>query len=173
MGNEDTIKEFTLVLVANFANLADSSTGLRKEMVVNTIEDKFILDVLREIDGAALVELDQVRFLTTQEVLDFNLLLILGDDGSDGEMCMNKSHLVAETLSDSNDHVANVGFDGGDGTSLSVTSIPHLDAGMFALQLGGLHIHDLDVEGNVGEVFGDSSSVSLNGDLSGFAGNSD
>jgi hypothetical protein len=56
---------------------------------------------------------------------------------------------------------------------LFVTSIPHLDASMFALHLGGLHIHELDVEGNVREVLWDSSSTTLNSDLSGFAGNSD
>merc|ERR1719352_1927829 len=49
-----------------------------------------------KVNGATLVELDQVGFLSAQEIFDFDLLLILGDDSSDGEMCMYKSHLVAE-----------------------------------------------------------------------------
>ena len=67
-----------------------------------------------------------------------------------------------------------MGLDGRDGTSLSVASVPHLDSGKLAgtFFFGG-HINKLDVEGDVGEVFGDSSSLTLNSDLSGFAGNGD
>ena len=114
-----------------------------------------------------------MRFLATQEVFDFDLFLVLGNDGSDGEMSMYKSHLVAETLGDTNDHVANEGLDSGDGTSLSVGSIPHLDSSVFALHLSSLHVKKLDVKSDVGEALGDGSSLSLNSDFSGFAGNLD
>ena len=57
---------------------------------------------------------------------------------------------------------------------MSVASVPHLDAGKLAgTFLFGGHINKLDVEGDVGEVFGDSSSLTLNSDLSGLAGNGD
>ena len=80
---------------------------------------------------------------------------------------------VCTYLSDTNDHVANVGLDGGDSTSLSVASIPHLDSSVFALHLSSLHVKYLDVKSNVGEVLGDRSSLTLNADFSGFAGNLD
>jgi len=173
LADEDTIEELTLVLVSDLAHLADSGAGLGEKTVVNAVEDEFILDVLGEEDLASGVELDQVRFLSTQEVLDFDLLLVLGDDGSDGEMRMDKSHLVAEALGDSSDHVVDMGLDGGDGTSLSVAGIPHLDADVFAAHLSGLHIEDLDVQGDVREVFGDSASGTLHGDFPGLAGDLD
>lgn len=33
-------------------------------------------------------------------------------DSVDGEMCVNQSHLVEESLCDTNDHVLNEGLDG-------------------------------------------------------------
>jgi len=39
-----------------------------------------------------------VTFLSSEEVLDLNLLLVFGDDGVDGEMCVYHSHLVSEAL---------------------------------------------------------------------------
>jgi len=59
-----------------------------------------------------------------------------------------------------------VGLDGGHGTSLSVGTVPHLDANILALVLKSLHVHDLDVEGNVREVLAVFASGARNGDLS-------
>lgn len=98
LGNEDTIEELTLILLADLADLGDTGARLGKEGVVNSVEDELVLHVLGEEDGAAGVELDEVASLATEEVLDLDLLLVLGDDGGDGEMRMHQSHLVAEAL---------------------------------------------------------------------------
>ena len=98
LGDEDTIEELTLILLADLANLADTGAGLGKETDVSAVEDELILDILRGIDGAALVELDNVGLLTTEEVLDLDVLAVLGDDSGNGEMRMHKSHLVSEAL---------------------------------------------------------------------------
>ena len=42
--------------------------------------------------------MDEFVLLTTKEVLDSDVLAILGDDNVDGEMSVYKSHLVAEAL---------------------------------------------------------------------------
>lgn len=79
-------------------------------------------------------------------------------------MVANKS--LCTYLSDTNDHVVDVGLDGGDGTSLSVGTVPHLDADVLAVMLSSLHVHDLDVKGNVREVLVVLASGARNGDLS-------
>lgn len=98
LGNENTIKEFTLILLADVANLRDLSAREGDSGVADTVENEFILDVFGEIDSATWLEDDQVSLLTTQEVFDLNLLLILGDDNIDGEVSMYESHFVSETL---------------------------------------------------------------------------
>ena len=98
LGDEDTIEELTLVLLADLANLADAGAHKGNLGDVNTVEDELILDVLGAMHRAAIGELDEVGLLATQEVLDLDGLLVLGDDGTDGEMRMDKSHLVSEAL---------------------------------------------------------------------------
>ena len=46
-----------------------------------------------------------MSFLTTQEVFDLDLVLILGDDNIDGEMCIYESHFVSEALGGTDKHV--------------------------------------------------------------------
>ena len=98
LGNEDTIEELSLILITDLARLGDSSAADGEGLVVNTVEDKLVLGFLGELNGAAWSKVDEVTLLSTEEVLDFDLLLVLGDDGVDWEMCMHKSHLVSETL---------------------------------------------------------------------------
>jgi len=111
LGYEDTIEELTFILLTNLTELADLRARLRKSSNINTIEDEFVLDILGLEDSAARSELDEMRFSTSEEVLDLKRLLILSNDSSDREMCIDESHLVSETFSDTNDHVVDVRFD--------------------------------------------------------------
>ena len=43
--NEDTVEELTFVLCANLAALRDLSAGKGNTSVVNTFEDKFVLNI--------------------------------------------------------------------------------------------------------------------------------
>jgi len=103
--NEDTIQELSLILVANVASLVGSSTGEGEGGIVNTVENELILHVLGLEDSGAFWKLNEMRFLSTEEVSDFKKILFLVDDTVDGEMIVHKSHLVSEALSYSNDHV--------------------------------------------------------------------
>jgi len=98
LGDEDTIEEFTLVLGADLADLRDLGAGEGDHGVVEAVENELVLDVLGGVDGATGLEMDEVTLLSTKEVLDLNLLLVLGDVGVNGEMCVHESHLVAEAL---------------------------------------------------------------------------
>ena len=99
LGDEDAIEELALVLAADTAHLLDGRAALGESSVVNAIEDKLTLDVSRELDGGATLHLDDLVLLATKEVLDSDLRAILGDDNVNGEMSVDKSHLVAEALS--------------------------------------------------------------------------
>ena len=99
-GNEDTIQEFSLILLLDLADTVDLGAAKGDLGVVDSLEDELVLDVLsgRHLDGAALLHLDQMRSLSTEEVLDFNLLLVLGDECGNWEMSMYHLHSVSETL---------------------------------------------------------------------------
>lgn len=52
-------------------------------------------------------------------------------------------------LGDTDEHVVDQGFDGGDGTGLPITTVPHLDSDVLSLHFAGGHIQDLDIECDV------------------------
>ena len=99
-GDEDTIQEFSLILLLDSADTSDLGAAEGDGSVVDTLENDLILHVLGggELNSASWLHLDEVRFLSTQEVLDLNLLLVLGHKGSDGEMCVNHLHFVSVAL---------------------------------------------------------------------------
>ena len=96
--HEDTVEELTLVLVSDIADLHHLGARLRQSVFVDSIEHKLILGIFVQKDSAVGSELDKVGLLTTEEVLDLNLGLILGNDGTDREMRIDHFHPVAETL---------------------------------------------------------------------------
>jgi hypothetical protein len=72
LGNENTIKEFSLVLISNTAYLVDSRAGKGDTGNINSVENKLILNVLGGVHGGVWGEDDEMGFLSTKEVLDFN-----------------------------------------------------------------------------------------------------
>ena len=102
LGDIDTIEEFTVILVTNVTRLGDKSAREGEVLVVDSIEDKLVLDVLGESDSATREEFGEEVVLSTQEVLHLNRLVgigsLVGDGNIDGEMSVDKSHLVLEAL---------------------------------------------------------------------------
>ena len=76
----------------------DSSASKGKFGVVDTVKGELILDILGKDDLAALWEVDGVGSLSTEEVLDLDLSLVLGDNAVNWEMCVDHSHFVSESL---------------------------------------------------------------------------
>ena len=73
LGNENSIKELTLILAADAAHLLNLGAALGKGSVVNAIEDELALDVSGLLDGGASLHLDNLVLLATEEVLDSDL----------------------------------------------------------------------------------------------------
>jgi hypothetical protein len=96
------------------------------------------------------------------------LFLVFWDMGLDGEMCMYKSHLVSETLSDTSDCVSNKTLESSYCTSLLVTSLPHLNSDVKSLQFWCLyfaHIDYSDVNWKVIQSLCDLTLWSSNSDI--------
>jgi len=60
------------------------------------------------------------------------------------------TRLVETYLSDSGDHVLDVGLESGDGTSVLVGSVPHLKSNVKTLHFMGSEFHDSDIHVHMG-----------------------
>lgn len=98
LGDEDAIKELTLILASDSADLHDLGADHGDSGVVSSIEDELTLDGLGDLDGGATNHVDELVLLATKEVLDGDAGTVLGDSDVDGEMVMHQPHLVAEAL---------------------------------------------------------------------------
>lgn len=107
--------------------------------------------------------------LLSEEVSDLDNGTVLDEVDVDGEMGVDVSHLVLETLGDTNDHVVDEGLDSSQGSDvLSVT----VEDGDLDLLIGDLLEGNVDVvevllEGTSGAGDGDSSGSDVNGDTLG------
>jgi hypothetical protein len=171
LGNEDTIKELTLILISDVDGLADTGAAERDGGVIEAFENEFILDINGESDGDSGNHVNVLDLLTSEEVLDINARSILGDGAVNGEMSMDGSHLVHVAFGDTDAHVLNVGLESVDGTSLLVTTEPHADSEVVSGSLFGTSsLGSLDLAVKVREVLGNLSSGSGNNDNSGLDG---
>jgi hypothetical protein len=98
LGNEDAIKELTLVLATNSADLLDLRAAEGEGGVVDTVEVELTFDFWVEGNLGSLGHLDELVLLATEEVLDGDTAAVLGDHDIDGEMGVYQSHLVSEAL---------------------------------------------------------------------------
>ena len=144
--NIDTIKELTDIFTSrNFSDVVDHSSGLRDLLDVIAGEDDLILDLLRALDLDAGEHLDDTLELLTEEVVDVDLLLIIRNEAVDGEVSIDKAHLVLVALGDAGDHVLDVGGDSADRRDGLAGGKPHLEVDLFVLVAGNVHVEVADV----------------------------
>ena len=98
LGNEDAIKELTLVLASYSANLLDLRAAKGESSDVDSIKDELTLLFFALNNLAAGSHVDKLVLLATKEILNSDAGSILGDGDIDGEMSVNQSHLEAEAL---------------------------------------------------------------------------
>ena len=153
--DEDTVQELTDILLLDKAKLVHDG-GLAGDLIqVVALEDDLILD----LGGVSAVNLDTggdgllADALLTQEVADLDLVALNGD--VDGEMGVGETELVAESLGDTGDAVADVGDGGVEGGDVNLTTEP-ADGGEGA----GLLV-DTEVQLEVGQVLGEGSALTL------------
>ena len=97
LGNVNTIQELSDILVLDSAFVSDGSGGLGDLFNVVSLKDELILDVghgnLGSLEHWAISD----EFLS-QKVSDLEGRSVVTDNGVDGEMCVDQSHLVEESL---------------------------------------------------------------------------
>lgn len=98
VSDEDTVQELTLVLGANLAALGELGAAESDGILVDTLEDKLVLLLSGGSDLAAGLHNNLLDVATTKEVLELNKGSVLSNVGVDGEMSIDESHLVHDTL---------------------------------------------------------------------------
>jgi hypothetical protein len=142
----------------------DISSRLRDVFERVTGDGKLILLVLGSFNSDTFTHLDVEDDLLTQEVTDLNSIRGIVNDNVDGEMSVNVTELVFETLSNTGDHVVDQRTDGTDtGNVLTETVV---DNELDLVTNNG----DFDVQ--VTEVLVKSTTGTFNGNLTGLDGNS-
>jgi hypothetical protein len=162
-----TIKEHSSILIRNLAALLNLGAGATDSVDIYTLEPELgsVLVVLSAGDSGQ--ESDNLKVLLTNESVDLDAVGFCVDVNFDGEMFVDLVHLVPEALGDANDHVSNVGSNSEDNSALLVgvqvhgeeEEVKFLAFNSFALLF--------DVDFNMSEGLGDSSSFSFNRDDSG------
>ena len=77
VGDVHTVQELSVVLSADWARLRDLGAREGKVLVVNTLENQLILEGSGVLNSAAGLECDFRDVLSSQEVLDINVFLVL------------------------------------------------------------------------------------------------
>lgn len=169
LGNVDTIKELSDILVSDSAGLLDVSTGLRDVLDGVTDDADLILLVGRDLSAAALVDGDFSDSLLTEEVSDLNDGTVLNEVDVDREMGVDVSHLVLVTSGDTGDHVVDEGLDGSQSSDVLSVTIEDgdLDLVIGDLLEGNVDVRQVLLEGTSGAGDGDSSGLDVNGDTLG------
>lgn len=164
LADVDSIEELTDILFLDTSDVVDLGGGLGHLLEVVSGEDDLVLDVGRA-NGDSVEHVDGTVDLLTQEVDDLDDLSVVTDGGRDGEVCVDKAHLVLESLGDTEDQVVDVRADGADASDVLLVSKPDLN--------NDLSVSNVDVRGEVLERTGEGSTGANNGDLTGLHGDGD
>lgn len=99
------------------------ATELETSPIIIFFNDEFILLCLRDRTSNTYPQPNLVDVFFTQEILDFNQRSILLNNNFDGDMSLQRSHLVMKAQHNTLSHVLNMTADGSDsGQFLSVIS---------------------------------------------------
>ena len=142
----DTIKELTDILVAgDLADVVDHGGRLGDSLEVVASEVDLILDLLVTLDSDAREHLDGARTLLTEEVVDGDHLLVIGNEAVDGEVSIDETHAVLVALGDTDDHVLDVTGDRTDAGHVLAGRKPHLNRDLLLLLTLKTDVHVADM----------------------------
>ena len=121
IGDVDTIKELTNILVSDQHRLIDLSSYMSfkassltrsgHSFDIVSLKNDLILLSLGLSHSHSLEHVDMTHSLLSKEVTHLHLLSLLVDSNIDGEVSVHETHLVAVSVSHTGDHVADVSAD--------------------------------------------------------------
>jgi hypothetical protein len=124
-----------------------------------TGQGKLILLVLGGKDSDTFTHLDVESDLLTQEVTDLNSISGIVNDNVDGEMSVNVTQLVLETLGDTDNHVVDQRADSTDTGNVLTETVVDNETDL------GTNNGDFNVQ--VTEVLGEDTTGTFDGNLTG------
>ena len=122
----NTVKELTKILLANVGSLLDLRTHERNHGNIVSTELNLVLDIVTTNKFHTIHKLDLADPLFSQKVANLHSPASKGN--VDGEMRVDKAHLVDESLRHSGKHVVNVRADRPDRSELLTVGEPQIDA---------------------------------------------
>jgi len=163
LGDVDTIQELSDILVLDQSRLMDEGARQRNVVKIVSFDGDFILNILLLGDLDTIKHGNSSVVFLTNEILNFDSLVILGDVGVNGEMGISESHLIFVALGDTDDHVSDVRSNGDARSLLLSLGEPHLESDDISLLLVGGSLH---IESQMSEVLLQGTSGASDGDLS-------
>ena len=127
LGDVDAVQELTDILVLAQAGLVDEGARAADVLDGDTGEDELVLGGVGLLDDGVAAHVHDASDLLTEEITDLDALSAINDVGVDGEMAVHQAHLELEGLSDSDDHVVDVGGEGAEGGQVLGEAVPHVD----------------------------------------------
>jgi len=160
VGDVDTVQEFSDILVAHSANTLDRRSRLGDVLDVIALENKLILLCLGLGDDNTIKHIDMPDELLAQKVPNLNFLPAILDNAVDGEMGINRTHLVAEALGDTSNHILDQTLDRPQARDMLASALPYRECDRVVL--AGLD--ELDVHVHMSDVFGQFTARALDVD---------
>merc|ERR1712032_380551 len=102
------VQELTDILFLHQTGLVNESTRSANVLHVDSRDLDLILHISGLFHSYVTHKVHNPTSLFTQKVSNFQLMSVLINHSGDGKMCVHVSHLVFETLGDTNEHVVDV-----------------------------------------------------------------
>src|SRR3989338_1978789 len=167
----NTVQELTDILVLNKSSKMDSSSGVGNEFQVVTGDLNFVL-LTCNFNNNTFSHVDLSDSLFTQEVSDFNILLVIRNLTVDWEMRIDKSHLVFVSLSNTNNHVLYMSSNSSDERAFLSVTVELLNDNLSEWSFFSW-LFNKDIELNMLEVSGQCTSWTSNNNTSSLDGDGD
>ena len=143
LGDVDSIKELTQILIAHVGSLLNLSRGEGNKSNIVPRESNLILNISRPVIFHSILESNLAHPLLSQKVADLNFVAIEGN--IDGKVGIHEAHLVLETTCDSNEHVVDMRAHGTDAGELLAVGEPQVNTDRVVSYFAEVHVDVLEV----------------------------
>lgn len=126
--NINPVKELSDILLLDKTHVMDHGSALRYQFNVRSFHDQFVFDVRRAIADYISLHLYPSNALLSQEVSDFNRLLVVRACDIDRKMRIHEAKLISEALCDPCNQIFDQRADCVDLRSVFARPVPHIHA---------------------------------------------
>jgi len=161
LGHVDSVKELTKILLTDGSGLLDTCAGEGYGSNVVSAQLNLILNIGRTNVLNSFEKRNLTYTLLSQEVTNLNITGVGGN--VDGEMRVNETHLVDESLGYSDEQVLNVRADSTNGSKLLTLCEPNIKTDHVLSNALKVHVYMLEVTGKGSTGSSDGYETGLDG----------